>query len=152
MNITNFVTMPSNTIDPETRNPSLHKSKWHKNSEHPICELCRTKFTWYNQKHHCRNCGRVICSTCQTTYYNIRGEIPILVCKLCLNCAINGEKDSDECTTYMDTNKLADIRDIELNFEGGKKARKSRKSKKVRKSRKSKKVRKSRKMRRRIRR
>lgn len=28
------------------------------------CMVCGAKFTMWNRKHHCRNCGRVICGTC----------------------------------------------------------------------------------------
>jgi hypothetical protein len=109
-----LVTIPFNTII--DRSPTLHKSQWHKNEEHTKCELCETKFTFLIHKHHCRNCGRVICTKCQTTYKNVRGGLPILVCELCLNCAINGEKDSEDCKTYMDLMNLTDRKFIPTDF------------------------------------
>jgi len=104
--------MPTNSINPDTKSPSLRKSQWHKDNEHDKCELCENKFTFFNRRHHCRNCGRVICRDCQTTYNTVRGDLPILVCKLCLNCAINGDK----CQEYMTQMKLTDRKFIPADF------------------------------------
>mmetsp|Transcript_23920 Transcript_23920/g.45915 ORF Transcript_23920/g.45915 Transcript_23920/m.45915 type:complete len:221 (+) Transcript_23920:64-726(+) len=36
--------------------------EWRPNSE--ACEICSTKFTWFNRRHHCRACGCCVCKTC----------------------------------------------------------------------------------------
>lgn len=36
------------------------------------CPLCETKFSWYYRKHHCRKCGRVVCSRCCSNFIGLR--------------------------------------------------------------------------------
>lgn len=48
------------------------------NSDSLDCMLCRTKFTTFTRKHHCRGCNRVICSSC----WDAR--------KICTLCQENG--------------------------------------------------------------
>lgn len=38
--------------------------KWHKDDEHDSCEICTKKFDFFNRKHHCRKCGKVVCDAC----------------------------------------------------------------------------------------
>ncbi|XP_055886956.1 zinc finger FYVE domain-containing protein 9-like isoform X2 [Biomphalaria glabrata] len=37
---------------------------WIPDSDAPECMLCRVKFTIWKRRHHCRACGKVLCSTC----------------------------------------------------------------------------------------
>lgn len=38
--------------------------KWQPDSEVTHCPICKSQFTFWFRKHHCRKCGRVVCATC----------------------------------------------------------------------------------------
>ncbi|KAI8960762.1 FYVE-domain-containing protein [Daldinia sp. FL1419] len=38
--------------------------RWQPDSEVTICPICRTQFSFFVRKHHCRKCGRVVCNAC----------------------------------------------------------------------------------------
>ena len=40
------------------------RAVWVPDSHSKECMICGLKFTAFNRKHHCRQCGRVVCSTC----------------------------------------------------------------------------------------
>ncbi len=42
----------------------LTKPVWVPDSSCKECMICNIKFTHFIRKHHCRQCGRVICSSC----------------------------------------------------------------------------------------
>ena len=61
------------TYSTEQKDPSLIESSstssgltlrasW--NPDTSNCELCLDRFTFWNRRHHCRICGRVVCATC----------------------------------------------------------------------------------------
>ena len=37
---------------------------WVKDDTRDSCEDCRVRFTIYERRHHCRNCGNLYCSAC----------------------------------------------------------------------------------------
>ncbi len=37
---------------------------WQRDSDAQNCPICNRPFSFFHRKHHCRNCGRVVCSDC----------------------------------------------------------------------------------------
>ncbi|XP_013394476.1 arrestin domain-containing protein A-like, partial [Lingula anatina] len=40
------------------------KARWVEDNEVSACKICSNKFNQLRRKHHCRQCGRVLCSKC----------------------------------------------------------------------------------------
>ncbi|KAH9999559.1 FYVE-domain-containing protein [Xylariaceae sp. FL0662B] len=56
---------PSFSPRPERRAPpEITLPRWQPDSEVTYCPICRTQFSFFVRKHHCRKCGRVVCSQC----------------------------------------------------------------------------------------
>jgi len=52
-------------------------------SEVKACTICATKFTFTNRRHHCRQCGEIICAQCWTHKREIPGQGKVRVCDEC---------------------------------------------------------------------
>uniref|UniRef100_A0A1I8NT83 FYVE-type domain-containing protein n=2 Tax=Stomoxys calcitrans TaxID=35570 RepID=A0A1I8NT83_STOCA len=68
------------------------ESPW---SESDLCQECNTKFTLTMRKHHCRHCGRVVCSKCSNNDVPILKfgiNKPVRVCGVCFDVlqGVNG--------------------------------------------------------------
>ena len=51
--------------------PLTHESEqWHRDKDYDKCEICENSFRFYNRKHHCRKCGKVVCHDCSSKTYN----------------------------------------------------------------------------------
>ncbi|XP_072165513.1 uncharacterized protein [Diadema setosum] len=65
----------------------LAKAKWVSDEEATFCIACNQKFTQLRRKHHCRMCGRVLCSKCckeKVPLPQLGLQDPERVCDLCL--------------------------------------------------------------------
>jgi ankyrin repeat protein len=67
--------------------------KW---ADGDFCSECESKFTLTMRKHHCRHCGRVICSKCTSAEipilkYNL--QKPVRVCATCYDILTIGAKE-----------------------------------------------------------
>ena len=64
------------------------RAVWVPDSHSKECMVCGQKFTAFNRKHHCRQCGRVVCSTCSPHRVIIDGQTtdgkPERVCSGCI--------------------------------------------------------------------
>ncbi|XP_052858188.1 rabankyrin-5 isoform X1 [Drosophila gunungcola] len=66
------------------------ESSW---SECDLCQECTTRFTITMRKHHCRHCGRVLCSKCSSNDIPILKfgiNKPVRVCSVCFNVLQSG--------------------------------------------------------------
>ncbi|KAL4975963.1 FYVE zinc finger-domain-containing protein [Aspergillus desertorum] len=41
-----------------------NRPRWQPDAEVTECPICRTTFSFWYRKHHCRKCGRVVCASC----------------------------------------------------------------------------------------
>lgn len=77
---------------------AISRSKWLKSSNEfapvwipddlvPKCMICGSKFTLINRRHHCRNCGKCICSACSKNKIELQfsNGVKQMVCDECFN-------------------------------------------------------------------
>lgn len=71
------------------RAPSTgHAAVWIPDTEVNKCMHCKkTQFTMINRRHHCRNCGNVICGNCSRNKFLIpsQSKTPVRVCDTCFS-------------------------------------------------------------------
>ncbi|ODV84302.1 hypothetical protein CANARDRAFT_29187 [[Candida] arabinofermentans NRRL YB-2248] len=41
---------------------------WENDDDVLMCPLCNHTFTFFNRKHHCRKCGKIVCGDCSSTF------------------------------------------------------------------------------------
>ena len=67
------------------------KDQWVADAQVTQCPCCRTvQFSMFNRRHHCRRCGRVVCSSCSPHRQLVEGYADVSVrtcvdCNFCLN-------------------------------------------------------------------
>ncbi|XP_044743172.1 WD repeat and FYVE domain-containing protein 3 isoform X2 [Chrysoperla carnea] len=67
---------------------------WLKDDGADYCTECSVKFTLYERKHHCRNCGQLFCSKCsrfESEISRLRILKPVRVCQSCYSTLRTGE-------------------------------------------------------------
>lgn len=75
--------LPLEFVPPATP-PARHQ--WVPDESESVCMVCRReRFTMFNRRHHCRRCGRLVCSSCSTKKMVVEGcrENPTRVCDQC---------------------------------------------------------------------
>ncbi|TRZ26232.1 hypothetical protein HGM15179_000844 [Zosterops borbonicus] len=77
---------PQEFVPPEKPPP---KQQWIPDDTETICMVCKTeRFTMFNRRHHCRRCGRLVCSSCSTKKMEIEA------------CRENLSRVCDQCYSY----------------------------------------------------
>uniref|UniRef100_A0A8B9ERR2 Zinc finger FYVE domain-containing protein 26 n=1 Tax=Anser cygnoides TaxID=8845 RepID=A0A8B9ERR2_ANSCY len=74
---------PQEFVPPEKPPP---KQEWIPDDTETICMVCKSeRFTMFNRRHHCRRCGRLVCSSCSTKKMAVEAcrENPARVCDQC---------------------------------------------------------------------
>uniref|UniRef100_A0ABI7YSS0 Zinc finger FYVE domain-containing protein 26 n=1 Tax=Felis catus TaxID=9685 RepID=A0ABI7YSS0_FELCA len=79
---------PENQAPPEFVPPATPpgRHQWVPDESASVCMVCcRERFTMFNRRHHCRRCGRLVCSACSTKKMRVEGcrESPTRVCDQC---------------------------------------------------------------------
>jgi len=75
------------------------KEHWVSDAQVTHCPCCQTvQFSMFNRRHHCRRCGRVVCSNCSSHRHLVEGygDVPVRTCV--------------DCTAYLETPKTSSIR------------------------------------------
>jgi hypothetical protein len=95
------------TITPRSSVPLDEKmAEWQQDANASECYLCETPFTVITRKHHCRNCGKIICGACSSNKYKFNGDNEERVCDLCYNCSLDKSTTSADCNAYLTKKKL----------------------------------------------
>jgi len=64
---------------------------WIPDGDAESCMLCKTHFNIVKRRHHCRNCGRVVCHACSNNkiiLHNINPDKTVRVCDKCYNSIV----------------------------------------------------------------
>lgn len=67
---------------------------WLKDDGADHCAECNVKFSLYERKHHCRNCGQLFCSKCsrfESEISRLRILKPVRVCQACHSILRSGD-------------------------------------------------------------
>ncbi|KAI5124133.1 hypothetical protein M0805_000944 [Coniferiporia weirii] len=81
------------------RGEGLSRDYWMDDENCKECYDCKSVFTTWRRKHHCRICGQIFCSRCASNI--IKGsrfghEGMLRVCNLCLEKLHSGDEDDDD--------------------------------------------------------
>ncbi|XP_050190964.1 zinc finger FYVE domain-containing protein 26 isoform X4 [Myiozetetes cayanensis] len=83
---------PQEFVPPEKPPP---KQQWIPDETETICMVCKTeRFTMFNRRHHCRRCGRLVCSSCSTKKMAVEA------------CRENLSRVCDQCYGYYNRESL----------------------------------------------
>ncbi|XP_071600514.1 zinc finger FYVE domain-containing protein 26 isoform X3 [Heliangelus exortis] len=83
---------PQEFVPPEKPPP---KQQWIPDDTETICMVCKTeRFTMFNRRHHCRRCGRLVCSSCSTKKMAVEA------------CRENLSRVCDQCYSYYNRDHL----------------------------------------------
>lgn len=76
-----------------------HAAVWVPDSEATICMHCKkTQFTMIIRRHHCRNCGAVVCGPCSSKKFILPGQSnkPLRVCLDCYDNLTSLKRDGNK--------------------------------------------------------
>ncbi|KFR07168.1 Zinc finger FYVE domain-containing protein 26, partial [Nipponia nippon] len=77
---------PHEFVPPEKPPP---KQQWIPDDTETLCMVCKTeRFTMFNRRHHCRRCGRLVCSSCSSKKMAVEA------------CRENLSRVCDQCYSY----------------------------------------------------
>ena len=73
-------------------NESGYKVGWVLDYHKSACFLCNSRFTFFRRRHHCRQCGDVVCNSCSKNRYVIRGLREAGGSRTCDGCVVNARQ------------------------------------------------------------
>ncbi|KAK8797217.1 hypothetical protein WA158_004427 [Blastocystis sp. Blastoise] len=57
---------------------------WQADHEYTFCQVCMCPFSFFNRRHHCRLCGKIVCNKCSKYRMKLyKQDRPTRVCRLC---------------------------------------------------------------------
>jgi len=76
---------------------------WIPDNEAKTCTICAIKFTFTNRRHHCRQCGNVVCGSCSLNHKSLLNLGSVRVCDDCKNKPYTNEiEDNSFDSVSMD--------------------------------------------------
>jgi len=97
---------------------------WVPDHESKACTICLMKFTFTNRRHHCRQCGNIVCQPCSGQKKTIQGQGKVRVCTTCFKRPADlegdyqpvvGEFNSDSDDSGLDVHDV--ICELEAQFD-----------------------------------
>jgi len=85
-----------------------HAAVWVPDNEANVCMHCKkTQFTMLNRRHHCRNCGAVVCGPCSSKKYLLpqQSNKPVRVCLGCFDQLNKHKMDQSTNKTTLTSNQ-----------------------------------------------
>jgi len=64
---------------------------WVPDGEAKLCSSCESKFTFTYRRHHCRQCGLLVCQPCSSQKKTIPGQGKVRVCAKCFKKPVDPE-------------------------------------------------------------
>jgi len=82
---------------------------WVPDNEAKTCQLCSTKFTFTNRRHHCRQCGNVVCGPCSDQKKVLPGQGKVRVCTECLNKPVEATENQGILPIEDSSDSLSEV-------------------------------------------
>jgi len=82
---------------------------WVPDNEAKTCQLCSTKFTFTNRRHHCRQCGNVVCGPCSDQKKVLPGQGKVRVCTECLNKPVEATENQGMLPIEDSSDSLSEV-------------------------------------------
>jgi len=95
-------------ITKDTGDVNVGAAVWTPDSEVKNCQGCATKFTFTNRRHHCRQCGIVVCGGCTTNKKELPKLGKVRVCDKCFKDSSNVSEMSLNNSSGTNTQNFKD--------------------------------------------
>lgn len=82
---------------------------WTPDHECKACVLCNAKWTTFNRRHHCRQCGGVVCQNCSNQKKTIQGQGKVRVCTKCFKKPVDPDVIPDVRATTANSESEEDV-------------------------------------------
>jgi len=82
----------------------IYAPVWNPDAASSQCAICKTDFSFINRRHHCRNCGCIVCDGCSRSRVllnHVDQNAPVRVCNKCRDgFLIKGETSADRARRH----------------------------------------------------
>jgi len=80
----------------------LKPPKWRPDEDVERCTLCATEFSFFNRRHHCRQCGEIFCGNCCSKSFDL-GQLNKNLPRVCNRCFIDLESFQSSMGSVIDS-------------------------------------------------